>query len=80
MQFTRKQLLLATTVLAAIAAMVAGGYCIIAFLASSLFVVGLIARDMDSGRRGRALIEFLLLVSTGALVVPPRSRLAVVAA
>jgi hypothetical protein len=70
MQFTLKQLLLSTTVLAVLAALVADGYCIIALLASSLLVVGLIARDMDRGRRGKALIEFLLLVSIGALVAP----------
>jgi hypothetical protein len=70
MQYTLKQLLLVTTSLSVLAALVAAEYCVIAFLTSALFVVGLIARDIDRGRRVRACIECLLLVSAGVLVVP----------
>jgi hypothetical protein len=69
-QFTLKQLLAAMTGVAVLAALAAGGYCVVALLASSLFVVGLIARNVDRGRRKRAFIEFLLLVSAWVLVVP----------
>ena len=70
MQITLRQLLATITALAVLAALVGAKHCILAFAGGSLLLVGLIVRVIDQGRRGRTLVECLLLVSAAVVVVP----------
>jgi uncharacterized membrane protein len=78
-QFTLKQLLLATTFLAVLAALAGAGYCELALFALVLTVFGLILlrliRRKDQPRRyHKAAFELLLLAIAWAMFLPPLTR------